>query len=366
MALQRLTSVLREPFVRNSLKIWGACALGFALVATVLTLAVVQVNAPSDADIQFVSPYVPIDLANGTGAYATPAPPIKHAYDASPAARDRDYYDGSSMTPAPQETTGYGTVNPARMHTLSGSLVGYEEDGRHAWLRLTFPHGVEQRFLINHLIGANACRTVEPADPTAVTARPLPERATARPDMWLVSLEPARTLDPLSLNTSYDGPEYPWAHGTTFGAIECSIRPRVEWETFSRQRLSFAFYKIVPKQRASVGLTAFVPVDSLNIDLSGVEGAEEISYIGGFAADKMFSNVASPEHVRSVGPGEPFEASWEIVNRAQERDAILVVIGSFIALAAAMIVEAMRPVFERLLTETQAASPGASEPPETL
>jgi hypothetical protein len=64
--------------------------------------------------------------------------------------------------------------------------------------------------------------------------------------------------------------------------------------------------------------------------------------------------------------GEPFEASWEIVNRAQERDAILVIIGSLIALAAAMIVEAIRPVFERLLTESQAASPGAAAPPDAV
>jgi hypothetical protein len=366
MALQRLASVLREPFVRNSLKIWGACAFVFALASTVLTLAVVQVSQTSDDDIEFVAPYVPIDLANGTGVYAMPAPRIKRPADTSGDPRDRDFYEDSSMPTPPQQTTEYGTVDPARMLTLSGSLVGYEEEGRHAWLRLTFPHGVEMRFLINHLIGATACRSVEPADPTAVTAQPLPESATARPDMWLVSLEPARTLDPLSLNTTYNGAEYPWAQGTTFGEIECSIRPRVEWETFARQRLSFAFYKIAPNQRASVGLTAFVPTNSLNIDLSGVDGAEEVSYVGGFAADKMFSNVASPEHVRSVGPGEPFEASWEIVNRAQERDAILVIIGSLIALAAAMIVEAIRPVFERLLTESQAASPGAAAPPDAV
>ncbi|MBV8688865.1 MAG: hypothetical protein JOZ59_02055, partial [Candidatus Eremiobacteraeota bacterium] len=77
-------------------------------------------------------------------------------------------------------------------------------------------------------------------------------------------------------------------------------------------------------------------------------GAESVEFSGGYSWMGS-STVESPESQRGIKLGQSVEVRWREADREGERDELLVVVGALIALGAAMMVEAVRPMVDRYI-----------------
>ncbi len=354
--------------MRSNFVVWGVFALIFAAAATLLTWLVVRVSPeePQESSAQIIAPFMRLDDIN-RDAYKddhmsqTPAtsPPTADPLTANPLA----------TTPFPAPTATPPLVDIDRLEVMGSPLYYYHERGRKAWITFSFVPGVHTIILMNHLTGVNACRVaddVPPGDPDQIApdiiVQPLPgDTSTSDDDLWLVTLNPKTTVDPLVRSNSSYG--LPWQLETKGHAnVLCDIQPQIQSPNFTTQELSFEFLSEAPTDEARRLMADFRPAYYLNIDVSDINGANNVTYIGGLSSDKTYTMIDAPEFVRTIQPNDHFTARWELLTRSGARDAILVIVGSFIALAAAMAVEALRPALDHLIKDAQSEPLGDSTP----
>jgi hypothetical protein len=144
--------------------------------------------------------------------------------------------------------------------------------------------------------------------------------------------------------------------GTAPGQVEvtCALNFPIEKEAYARRRTYF--------QNEYPGGNKFGWPNTWTLDASHMEGADNIEFLvsrepstGGilmsFSQPVGRAELAS---ARMVAPGEILMLRWQSTGSESEREALFVLIGAFIAIGAAMFLEALRPFVERFVGRHEA------------
>lgn len=113
------------------------------------------------------------------------------------------------------------------------------------------------------------------------------------------------------------------------GAIRCQTsRPLAAAPTFTDRSLT------IQAQNGSAGVVV--------LDVSALEDIDNVRFSGGIA------NAFLGDRTRILGPNnDVVSVEWNDVSAEEQRDIVLVTIGALAAIAAAMIIESVRPFIER-------------------
>jgi hypothetical protein len=113
------------------------------------------------------------------------------------------------------------------------------------------------------------------------------------------------------------------------GAIRCVLRrPLAAAPTFTGRSLT------IQARNGSAGVVV--------LDVSALEDIDNVRFSGGIA------NAFLGDRTRILGPNnDVVSVEWDDVSAEEQRDIVLVTIGALAAIAAAMVIEALRPFIER-------------------
>jgi hypothetical protein len=129
--------------------------------------------------------------------------------------------------------------------------------------------------------------------------------------------------------------------------ITCELKPVVWNDTFASRRI--IIWNPDPTE-------ALIPCDPncengavlpWALDVSEIEDADHFTMTGHSLQSRPTESLNSTA-VRNVLPGTAVTVRWETVHAESRRDGIFVIIGALVALGAAMLIEAVRPLIEEL------------------
>ncbi|HLJ19839.1 MAG TPA: hypothetical protein VKU84_06560, partial [Stellaceae bacterium] len=140
--------------------------------------------------------------------------------------------------------------------------------------------------------------------------------------------------------------------------IVCAIRPLTRAYTYSKRTAAFWFLTPMrdltappPDDAGAMQPAAADPLEGyeaspagLLLSLDSIQGAEGFSYDNGIEPRGLPAFEAS----RILRGGMTLNAYWQDIYAEQRRDIILVVIGALIGIGATMLIEALRPMVDRL------------------
>jgi len=300
--------------VRRSLIAWGSFAIFLFILAAIVTWIVVGVkHAPIDDDhtmrLEFLFPNTDLH-------------PTKSLLD--------------------------NTIDRPRLAKIGAyTEAEYREEYGKATLYIYYPPGLSGKILISHLTGADACQealTGVKAMPTETLAvEPIPSTDTNFHDDWILTITPHQPHNPLV----YDSANQTWALAQNeFQVhINCDLRRPADRETFVTKRLL-----LVARDASGLGpyMSPHTAIPFVYVRFPHMAGAESVEFSGGYSWIGS-SAVESPESQRGIKLGQSVEVRWREADREGERDELLVVVGALIALGAAMMVEAVRPMVDRYI-----------------
>jgi hypothetical protein len=137
--------------------------------------------------------------------------------------------------------------------------------------------------------------------------------------------------------------------------VTCALDFPIEKESFARRRTYF--------ENKYGGAKYLGRPNTWTLDASHMEGADNIEFLVSgerSTAGLNWLDSAQPAgrtelaSARMVAPGEILMLRWQSTGRESEREALFVLIGAFIAIGAAMFLEALRPFVERFVGRHEA------------
>jgi hypothetical protein len=184
------------------------------------------------------------------------------------------------------------------------------------------------------------------------------------PEAPWVTKEKQLKLIPLDKPNSNDWSAIDWSttakpeEGSYPLVIECKLNSIVEEETFTTRRIFFRNLPYLMDEQirgAPITWGEYGPPVKWTLDVSNIDGIDKIAFQGGtglFAPSSDRQNILQLGSARDIIPSSPIDfvaLRWESQSHESRRDIIIVVIGSLIALGAAMLLEGLRPFVERLI-----------------
>jgi hypothetical protein len=243
-------------------------------------------------------------------------------------------------------------VRPGSIASDKMPQVTYEGiDGvSEAGLSISLPAKADVKILVDNLAYATACASPRSAD--QVIEEDVYHRGIN------VSVE-------IAFDAGRDPPLYlvaPKASDYDF-YVHCLVRPVTEAVTYNKREASFSTFSVVstfPNDKTKPALAGYEPAASflMRFDLNG---AEDVGFSAGYG-DRRLSDY---EQARIIPHGAVVTVHWINLYSEQMRDVILIVIGSLIAIGVTMLIEAVRPLVERLgerKPATQAHAAATAEP----
>ena len=152
---------------------------------------------------------------------------------------------------------------------------------------------------------------------------------------------------------------FDWESESGGGTLACHLDPAIVLSnTFSKRSVEFensseSFLK-TEDWRSGAAVKWTLVASSLYEDTDSI-GIMRTDY------STVGNNFQNSEAVRDVLPEEDVVLRWESRSRESQRDVMLVIIGSLVALGAAMFLEALRPFVDRFIGRHQLSSPRTSD-----
>jgi hypothetical protein len=242
-------------------------------------------------------------------------------------------------------------------------LVSYAYDEGSTETLVEFAGDMSGKIILNHVAGPDACIMPGPDnDP-----RPIP--------LKIFHLRRESGLDDDSYLILVDGgkPDYGYLR------ISCRVKSIVDRQTYTERRIYFhnlrskGIYNLdgnlpITDQDTSHGYLNFAGTSlKWNLSLSKSSSIGNIGFIGATNSGNAYRS--EPEQLKAEGgvrelgatrdfaPEDLVEAHWESLTMQSWRDVLIVIVGTLVALGAAMIVEAVRPLVDQLVKAHEVRAP---------
>ncbi len=204
-------------------------------------------------------------------------------------------------------------------------------DGANPSIEVIFPPAIEAKILLDNLMDEKSCSAFAmlPNDdfgneiPVSIA-----KDVELRKAYYLVT--PAKSDTSISLN--------------------CKLTSISITHTYTKQSAEFHFLgngsdisylkEVYPNLDSA--LSGYAPLPKETVSFEGIAGADEFQFDGGY----QDQNLASFESSREIAPGQYVKITWTDVNHEQFRDLLLIVIGTLVAIAVTMFVEALRLIMD--------------------
>ena len=213
------------------------------------------------------------------------------------------------------------------------------------YVSMKFPAGTDTRIVLANVVDENSCSVGQ----TGVLMLP-DYMHPANP-----SPRPAVRRFALADGTAYFvvDPGKPAADFT----VSCNLKDAAVNHTYTRRGANFEFTDFKSQMTSFLmpgfmdALNGYSPLAREAVNFGGIEGAEQFWFYGGYQDQRL----ASFESARVFAPGQQVYVTWSDVDREQDRDLLLVVIGILIGLGVTMFIEGLRPLIDALLEQKKRA-----------
>jgi hypothetical protein len=179
-----------------------------------------------------------------------------------------------------------------------------------------------------------------------------------------IDLKTQPLSDSESTSTKVDGKRHPvmvdvetanvpvLAQGDAFLNVVCEMPSPLVHDTYTSRSLVVIQRGSQDRDTKNIALSDYdnIPFDSQRITLDDAD-ADEIHVTDINSGDTRISSTFPLVRGTDDAHGAELKYHWESITAAQHRDIVIVVIGSLIALAAAALIEALRPYVDHLVAE---------------
>jgi hypothetical protein len=140
--------------------------------------------------------------------------------------------------------------------------------------------------------------------------------------------------------------------GDIFINVVCEMPSPVVHDTYTSRSLVVVQRGSQDRDTQKIALSDYdnIPFDAQRITLNDAD-ADEIHVTDLNSGDTRISSTFPVVRGTADATGAKLKYHWESITAAQQRDIVIVVIGSLIALAAAALIEALRPYVDQLVGE---------------
>jgi hypothetical protein len=266
----------------------------------------------------------------------------------------------SRKTPV-EEIGIYGPVpDPATPLNVVVNYV-YDEGSKEA--SVEFAADIHGKIILNHVAGPDSCVIPGPdSDPT-----PIPLKISR---IYKQGAED----DQAYLIAEHGGqPEYGWLR------ISCKLDSIVDRQTYTERRIHFhnildvADYEPFDSGYLGQDPHSVPPMWGATLkwtlSLSKSSSIENVTFVGGTNVGNAYRDereelkaqggVKEFGATRDFAPDDLVEVHWESLTMRSWRDVLIVIIGTLVALGAAMFVESVRPLVDRFVADNEGTAHGA-------
>ena len=290
----------------------------------------------------FVVSLIPFGLAIYLTAKIVYVNPREFAIDAYKVARPDD------LNGVPIQVIGIYAPPPDLMRP-GNVMVSYTYDEGSEKATVAFASAISGKIILNHVAGPTACVRPGPdSDPSPIPVEIFPIYQMNRPDdhTYLIANRGARAF-----------------YG--FTQISCTLDSIVERQTYTERRIQFlnlgSYGSYASPDGSELGEQGEPYRDigfplKWTLTLAQSSSIENVTFIGGTNPGDAYRD--EPERLKAEGGVREFgatrdfafndlvEVHWESLTMRSWRDVLIVIIGTLVALGAAMIVEAVRPLVD--------------------